>query len=430
MAGIADKLGKLFGPQSMVRQFFVWGLLSEIAGAALAPFFTSIRNHAQSVNPNVALTPGELADLVVRGHVAEDWATNEAKKSGIHPNLFALLVKNTGEPPSLIDMLQLLRRGQTDRDAVIRAIHQSRVKSEWVDTILKLGIQYPSPTEILRALLQGQVNFERAHELYTQLGGAPEYFQLLYDTEGSAPTPNEAAEMAHKGIIPWDGEGAGTVSFRQAFLEGPWRNKWFEPWKRMSEYLPPPRTITAMLREGSLTVEKAADLLKRQGVPPELIPVYLTDASATKTGKTKELTESTIAKLYGEHAISDDDAHGYLLKLRYTPVEADFVLSSWKLAREMKYRDTAIGTVHSQFINHKIDNLVASQLLDEFAVPATQRDALIRLWIQERKAKVAMLTPAQIKTAAKKDLMSPDDAIQRLVNLGYSEADAQIFLVI
>lgn len=430
MAGAGAIIKKLFGPDSIARQFFVWTVAGQLVSSALAPMFQAITNQAQSTNPNIPASPTELADMVVRGIVGHDFGTAEARKSGTHPNIFELMVQNTGVPPSLIDMLSLWRRGKVDRDSVIRAIKQSRVKNEWIDTILLLGIQPPTPIDILEALLQGQVDRDVAHGLYERLGGDPDYFDLLYNTRGAAPTPNEAAEMARKGIIPWEGSGAGVVSFEQAFLEGPWRNKWLAPWRKTTEYLPPPRTITAMLREGSLTMAEASDLLAKQGVPPALIPSYLAETSAVRTKAAKELTESTIGALYQDHAIADDVAHAFLMKLRYTTEEADFILTTWRMARELRFRNTAIGTVHTQYINHRIDATQAATALDKFGVPSTQRQDLLRLWAEEAKTKVTLLTPAQIKSAAKKEAITIDEAMARLMQHGYSQADATIFLII
>ena len=111
--------------------------------------------------------------------------------------------RDPGEPPSALDMLQLMRRGKVTRDEVVKAVKQSRIKNEWIDTILELGIEVPTPTDILRATLQGQIGHEDGRALYQKLGGDPEYFQLMFNTEGSAPTTNEAAQMANRGIIPY-----------------------------------------------------------------------------------------------------------------------------------------------------------------------------------------------------------------------------------
>lgn len=430
MAGIADKIGKLFGPNSMIRQFFVWGVLSEVASAALTPFIQAITNQANKVSPNVPASPAELASMVLRGVAGEDWAEGEARKSGIHPNIFKLLVQISGGPPSLEDMLHLMRQGKVSKDDVIRAIKQSNIKSEWIDTILKLGVQPPSPVEMLRAYLQGQVTGEKALELYTRLGGDPEYFQLLYDTEGNSPTPLQAADMAFRGVIPWTGSGAGVVSFEQAFLEGPWRNKWLPAFRDSAYYIPEPRTIQAMLNEGSITPDKARKLLQQQAVPADMIDAFMFDASSTKVKAAKELTESTISTLYQEKAIDRAQATKFLGLLRYSVDEINYVLTAWDMARELKYRNTAISTVHSQYISHKLARGPASMALDRLGVPAPQRDAMLKLWDEEESAKVTLLTATQVKSAFKKDLFSPEEALQRLLDLGYSVDDAGIFLSI
>jgi len=430
MAAAPAIIKKLFGPNSVTRQFFVWSVAQQLVQSALAPMFQAILNRANTSNPNVPATPAELADMVVRGIAGRDWAHGEARKSGTSPEILDLMIANATVPPAIGDMLRLWRHGKVTRDDVLKAIRQARIKPEWENTILLMGIEPPTPAEILRALLQGQVDYPTALTLFQRLGGDPDYFELLYNTEGSAPTPNEAAEMARKRIIPWEGTGPGVVSFEQAFLEGPWRNKWLEPWRKSSEYLPPPRTITAMLREGSITVDEAKDLLARQGVPPDLIPSYISDASSTKVQEAKKLTESTLRNLFEEHAIDEATVKGYLAKLKYEPHEADFVVTSWQLNRELRARNTAITTVHTQYINHRIGNSQASQALDRFGVPPAQRASLIALWTEEAKTKVTLLTPAQIKSAVKSEVLSYDEALQRLIQVGYDEDDAFIFLEI
>ena len=430
MAKARGIIGKLFGPNSMARQFFVWGVGQSVVEALMTPFIIALTNRANSAFPEAALPPAELASMVVRGILSEDDAAKEARKSGIDTSDFRRMVTAASIPPSIGDLLMLWRRGKVSESDVRRALQQSNVKDEWHDTVMLLGVQPPTPTDILDALLQGQVDDPKARALYRALGGDPDFFQLLYDTRGSAPTPNEAAEMARKGIIPWEGRGAGVVSFEQAFLEGPWRNKWLRPWRETTEYLPPPRTITAMLREGALTEQEAIALLVKQGVPAELIPNYLAPAVEDKVKAAKELTESTVSTLYQENAISEADAAAHLKRLRYSDEAVAYVLTAWKLARELRFRNTAINTVRTQYVNHKLTTNEATQLLDQLGVPATQRTTLLQLWFLEASTKVATLTAAQVKSAWKKSIIGDSDAIDRLLQMGYSFDDAAIFLSI
>lgn len=428
--GIADVLGGLLGKESMARQFFVWNVAGAIVNAGLEPYLTALSSDVNAKNPLKPLSPNDLADMVVRGVIDHAEAALTAAKSGVDQRDFDLLVTNTGEPPSVIDMLSLMRRGMVSKDDVIRSIHQSRVKNEWVDTILKLGIEPPSPTDILRAVLQGQIDRGAGEQLYAKLGGDPQYFQLMFDTEGSAPTPTEAAVMANRGHIPWEGRGPGVVSFEQAFLEGPWRDKWLVPYRKSAEYFPPPRTITAMYNSGALSKTDAASLLSEQGLRPALVAAYLSDAAKNKTAKFKDLAASTIGTLYQDQAIGDDEAKSMLKKLKYDASEADFIVLTWQLQREEKFRSTAIGTTHTQYINHKIPRDKASALLDQFHVPSNQRDYLLSLWDQEQSAKVTLLTPAEIKKAVTKLNFDPQWAIDRLMQRGYTQQDAEIYMSI
>lgn len=429
MAGLSDIVGNLLGKESMARQFFMWNVAGAVATTGLEPFLTELRNTVNSNHPLVPLSPADLADMTVRGAIEHGQAAEEAAKSGVSRRDFDLIVENTGEPPSVLDMLQLMRRNIVSKDDVVRAIKQSRVKNEWIDTILKLGVQPPTPTDILRATLQGQIDTEGGRELYTKLGGDPQYFQLMYDTEGSAPTPNEAAQMANRGIIPWDGTGPEAVSYEQAFLEGPWRNKWSAPFRKNAEYLPPPRTVTAMYNSGGLTRGTASSLLSRAGLSPDLVAAYLSDASKTKTTKVKQLAESTVGTLYQDQAIDDNQASLMLQKLDYTHEETLFILLTWQMAREEKFKTTAIGTVHTQYVNHKISVDSARALLDKLGVPANQRDNLITLWSMEAMTKVTLLTPAEIRKAVTKvGNMTMEEGIGRLLQHGYSPEDALIYM--
>lgn len=428
--GVADVLGGLLGKESMARQFFVWNIAGSIVNAGLEPYLTALSSDVNAKNPLKPLSPNDLADMVVRGVIEHAEAALEAAKSGVNNGDFDRLVTNTGEPPSVIDMLALMRRDEVSRDDVVRAVKQSRVRDEWIDTVLKLGLEVPSPTDILRSVLQGQIDRPAGEALYAKLGGDPQYFQLMFDTEGSAPTPDEAATMANRGIIPWEGTGPESVSFQQAFLEGPWRDKWLEPYRKAAEYFPPPRTITAMYNSGALDKATAADLLSRQGLSPELVAAYLSDAAQNKTSKFKELAVATVGTLYQDQAIGDDEAKTMLMKLKYDDTEADFIILTWQLQRETKFRDTAINTTHTQYINHKITRDKASALLDQFRVPSNQRDYLLSLWDQEQSAKVTLLTAAEIKKAVQKLDLDPQWGIDRLIQRGYTQEDAEIYMSI
>lgn len=376
------------------------------------------------------ISPADAALSVIRGDTPLDQGKAVAAQSGMDGGQFESIVANGQDGLPLDALLDLWRRGQIDDARLDRGIRQARIAPEWHDAVKRLGIIPPSPDEALNALLEGQISEDEARRRYTEAGGDPTWFTNSFNARGSAPTPVEAADMANRGIIPWDGSGAGVVSFQQAFLEGPWRNKWEPAFRAAAEYLPPPRTVTALLSEGAIDVATAQDLLQRQGLSHDLAVAYTTSGSNTKTADARKLAETQIVALYTDRAIDRAGASQMLVGINYTEEEAGFLLTLADLARVQRYLETAISTVHTQYTNHTIDRGTASAQLDNLQVPSTQRDDLLTLWDLERETRVRVLTESQVVRAFKKALLSEDEAVTRLVQQGYPQDDAQILLQI
>lgn len=412
----------------MAQQFFMWGVVYGVVSTATEPFQQELRNKVNSDNPVVPLSPAEVADMVRRGYKTLADGITEAAKSGIKREDLASMIAARETIPPVGDLISLWKRGILADDRLNQALTKLGVDDAWLSTFRELAVQPPTPFDILDAYLEGQVEHDEAVTLYKKFGGDPNYFDLLYNTRGSAPTPTEAANMANRGIIPWSGHGPDSVAFEQAFLEGPWRNKWLEPFRKAAEYFPPPRTITAMYHEQALTKDQALSYLEKQGLSPELAASYLIAGSNRKTQKTKDLAESTIVKLYIDKAVSRDDASSMLQQIRYTADEADFILLIADLQRIQHFTEVAINAVHTQYVGHKIDAAKASTTLDNIGIAADQRDTLVALWNLERGAKVAIITAAEVRKAVHKSLITEEEGLTRLANLGYSPEDAKLYL--
>lgn len=376
----------------------------------------------------VPLTVADAALALLRGTIDRQEAEHVATLNGVSTHDLDVIVANTGEPPALQSLLELWRRGHLDTAGLERGIRQSRVRDEWIPTIKQLGIIPPSPADALDAYLKGQISESTARTRFEQAGGDPTWFADAYNAAGEAPTPDQAGVMANRGIIPWTGTGPGSISFEQAFLEGPWRNKWLTPFRKSVEYLPPPRTVTALLNEGAITVAEAQSLLQQQGLTVDLAKAYTLESSHTKTKKQRDLAVGQIEALYHDQAIDAPTASTMLQSLGYDSSEAAFILTIQDLQRITQATQQAISAVHTAYVNHRIDRATASGQLDGLQVPAAQRDGLLVIWDNERTTRTRVLTEAQIHSAFKKSLLTLQEATQRLVHMGYTDQDAGILL--
>lgn len=433
MAGLGD----LLGPGSAGRQLFVWAVLGGLVGALADPVFTEVQQTSLHTAPVKVLPPDMLAQMVVRHVKTLGDAAGQAQYSGISGDKFADLVHVAGRGPAPGDLATALRRqlipeGGTGPDAVTfeQGIAESDLKDKWTHLVKELATIWPSPVDALDALLEGQVSEAEGRALYEKFGGAPEFFDMLFHTRGSAPTPVQAADMANRGIIPWGGTGPAATSFEQAFLEGPWRNKWEPAFRKAAEYLPPPRTVTAMVRAGSLTDAQASALLAKQGLPAELVAAYIADAHNAASQAQRDLTMAQVIGMYEAGLLGEKDARGMLEGGGYSAANAGLLLAYADLRKAITQVNYAVDRVRSLYVARKIDHQTAVASLNTLNVPADQVREMIATWDVAAAVNVKQLTPAQIENAYTIGLLTQAAAQAELEAIGYTPHDAWVLLSI
>lgn len=432
---MAGGLGGALGGGGALTQIFTWAVAQQIVAVMLAPTLELVAQRVNAENPVIDLTPADLANAVVQSFMSHGDAAHEAAKSGIDSERFDILVNLAGDALAPDALAEALRRGiipehgsGAEATSFDQGIREGRLKNKWAGIVKELAVRWPTPADALEALLEGQISESEARTLYQRFGGDLDYFTMLYNTRGNAPTPVEALTLANRGIIPWRGTGPDKTSYEQAFLEGPWRNKWLEPFIALGEYLPPPRTITAMVRNGSLSDERALELLIKQGLAKDLAAAYITDAHHQKTQAERDLSVSQLLGMYEAGLISIDNATALLKALGYSDESAGLMLAYKDLQRSIGAVNTAVSRVHSLYVAHKIDEATARNALVALAIPAAQIEDIVSTWSLERSVNVRTLTPAEIANAFKYEIITLDEALAELVALGYTPRDAWIYM--
>ena len=432
--GALDAIKAMLGDISM-EQLVVLLLLSQAIQPALAPYQREIMSLAQTSFPNTPLSPADLASAVVRGFLKVGDAKGRASENGIDAGNFMTMVRLAAEALGPDAAAVALRRGiipedsgDPDKPGFVQAIQQGNLRDMWAPVVKALAVNEPTPGDILDALLQGQTDKATAVDLFVKLGGDPAYFDLLFNTRGSAPTPVEAATMANRGVIPWDGEGPGVVSFHQAFLEGPWRDKWEAAFKALAAYFPPPRTVTAMVHEGSMTDADATKYLMEQGLSADLAAAYVESAHHQKLQATKDLARGTVEALYRDRIIDRATAQTFIERLGFTAADADFILSVVDVQRVQASLSSAVSRIRTLYVSYKLPRSGALSTLAAMQIPQDQVAALMEIWDLERAANVKVLTPGEIASAFHYGVLDQATAQAELERLGYAPHDAWVVL--
>lgn len=431
---VSDLLSALT-PDQMLSRIVLYAVVQQLLGGALQPYWRELEQRVNARTPNEVLSPSELASAVVRTFLTEGEAAAEAEKSGIDPARFHTLVEIIGQALGPQDLAIALRRGIIPEDAgdpagvgFIQGIAQGNLATKWADVVKALAVLLPSPESALDALLEGQTDDATARELYARFGGDPQYFDLLFNTRGQAPTPTQALELLNRGIIPERGTGPEATSYEQAFLEGPWRNKWLEPFIALREYLPPPRTVTAMLRNGSLTDAQALDLYHKYGLSEATAAAYITDAHHQKTASTHELARTTLQELYHDQIISRAQLTSSLTAQGWSDADAEYLAQVIDVKRQQQALNAVINRVHTLYVGHKIERATVTGAFTAMGLPDAQQAGILELWDLERSAAAADLTAAQIEAAVFYKVITMDEGIARLERRGYTPHDAWIAL--
>ena len=474
-------LGDLFGKGSIAEQIFVWGVLNQVIGALGSPYFDALTQDVNERHPEAVRSPTQLAQLVVRGFVDRDAAIAEAKRSGLAEDKFTavldaskpylapadlaqLVVRNfmtvqaaeqeaafsgvdadrfhlltqiAADAPGPQDLAVALRRGilpedspSEDTPSFAGGIREGRLADKWIPMIKALSVQWPTPADALDARLEGQISDAEALTLYQRFGGDPQYFELLFNTRGNAPTPVEALDLLNRGIIPERGTGPQSVSYEQAFLEGPWRDKWLDPFLALREYVTPPRSVVAMVRDGAYTDAQAAAALAKSGMNETDIAAYIAEAHHVAAATSKDLTQTVVIQLYTNRLISRDDAHGLLVALGYSDDNATYLIELADLRRSIAALNTAVARIQTLYVSHKITRDTTVKTLGKLGVPADQITEVVHIWDLETAVNVKQLTEAQIVSAWSYKVINTDEAMAELTSIGYTQYDAWVLLSI
>lgn len=369
------------------------------------------------------ISPADAALALLRGNLSQAEALNVAHEAGISDSDFNVLVNNTGEPPGIMQMLEAYRRHFIDEATLRKGILQSRVRDEWIDMLLKLRYTPMTVADAVNSVIQGHLTDAEGTSIADQNGLAPGTFDTLVQTAGEPLSRTEMEQLYNRGKVT-------AAEVRQALLESRLKNKYTEYAFDLHEKLLPIRNLSEAVEFGTLSLADAVTEAMKNGYSQRDATALIQAASARKLHQYRQNVVTAVEALYVDNAISEDSAMQVATSMGFDTVEAQAVFAGAEYKRKAKMIASAVSAIRSKYISRHIDKSVASGLLDAIGIPATNRDQELQLWEIERNANVRLLTPAEVAKAVKNGDITQQDGLDYLMNLGYSQADATLRLVL
>lgn len=432
---MSANLGGLGSFEEIGKQFLVWQVLSQIANAILGPALIEVTQDINGRVNRVALSAPDAVDAVVKGHWSPAQGSAEASLSGIDGERFRIMVDSAGEPPGLETLLEMYRRGiisesgsGADSTSLEQGIRESRLKNKWVPAIEAIRTMVLSPAEAVAAAVRGNLDLTTAREKAYEAGVDPQDFAIMVHNAGRPPSPGELAELLKRGLIPLSGTGPDALSFQQGIFEGDTKDKWWEKFAALADYIPPPRTVTALLKEGVLTEDAALKLFKDAGLSEELAQVYVKAASGQSKATAHELTKSEVLQLYTDGLLSQPEAQADLQKLGLSATDAKALLEHPQASRERQLRNQLVGYVRTRYVARKITDQQAIDALQGAGLGQDEYTHLLKLWQLERELPTQHVTAAEVASALHYGILDEPTAMQLLQSLGYHPWEAWLQL--
>ncbi len=369
----------------------------------------------------VPISPADAALALLRGNLSRDEAVRVAREAGLSDQDFDVLVNNTGEPPGIMQMLEAFRRGFIDEGTLTKGILESRVRNDWIPMLLKLRYTPVTVADAVNAVIQGHLTDAQGKSIADQNGLEPGYFDTLVETAGEPLSRTEMEQLYNRGE-------ATKAEVLQALLESRLKNKYTDKAFALHSKLLPIRNLSEAVEFGTLSLADAVQEAMKNGYNERDATALIHAASARKLQQYKREVVVAVESLYVDNAIDEASAMDVAKSMGFDEVEAQAVFKGAEYKRLAKLVNSAIGAVRSKYISRHIDKSTTSGVLDAIGIPAGQRDQMLSLWDLERQANVRLLTPAEVTKAVKDTLMTPEDGLAYLENLGFSESDAALRL--
>lgn len=367
------------------------------------------------------ISPADAALAELRGNITAEKARSIALSWGISTDDFQIMIENTGEPLGLMQLLEAYRRGFITEDRTKQGILESRIKNDWVDTAIQLRYSPMSVSDAVNAVVQDQLDQPTAEKIADDNGLQPGAFQTLLNTAGEPLSRTEMEQLFNRGLVT---KSQVTQALRESRLKLKYNDMAFELHTRLLD----PGQIADAVLYGTITEQVAVEKIMERGYTPEDAAVIASSAVNRKLQVERQGVMTAVVALYEANGISETDATAIASSMGFEPSQTAFILQAAEFRRNEKLVAAALSAVRSKYIGHHIVESEAQAYIDALGLPTSQRDQVLQLWAIERDANVRILTEAQIVKAFNGGLITQDDAMSRLVNMGYSATDAGLLL--
>jgi hypothetical protein len=310
----------------------------------------------------------------------------EAARTGWDAERLAMMIARSGLAMAPVMAAQARFRGILTQNDYELTIARGDLFPAYADPVLEVSRQILTAGEYAELQLRGFLTATERRTQTARHGMTQADSDLLYDVLGRAPSIRQAYIGLARGAT-YDGN---PTTIPEPFLSAAQRSnirpEWYSIAYENRYSLPSAFVVRTLLTDGAIDATRAQSIFEHSGWPPDLATL-VADHYAAKAGG------GTAA-----------DPH------------------------VTKAQNHVWTVVQSSYEKDRTDDAQATAALTKLGVTAGAIPEILSLWQVSRAIVRAGLTPAQIKKAYGEATFTQPEAVARLVELGWSAADAGVYL--
>lgn len=378
-------------------------------------------NLIRAAFPDVPIPPADLADMVERNIITESEGAAEAAMSGVNSDRFARLVLDTGEPPGIMEMLSLYRRGALDEATLVEMIAYSRIRTKWTPQVLELRYSTMSAADAINAVVKGVISKDEGRTFFEHAGGMVDQYDALLEASGDAIGVQQVLSLWLHGLATEEDVKQVILHSRINPQFEPLAAKLYHHWLGAFE-------IERLLKAGACTSEQAMTWITQLGYPPDQAAAFVHAGTGAVVAKSKDITEAQIVDLYEAKFIDQAEAETLLGHLGYPSIAVSYILEVNDAKKALSQLNKAMGAVQKAYVAGRTDQATALADLARLDVPIAAAKQYVADWDIERSLEFKTLTMAQVGAIYKKGGLTEAEALARWAAMGYDQTDAALLL--
>lgn len=388
------------------------------------------------IGPNVTLPPGfhqatapdGLAPSEVPLTQIDLDGVEQASEQGTDFDQLRVLANLAGLPPGPELLLTMWNRGEITEEAVNAGIREGHMKTKWASAFKRMRFAVLSPQEAASARLRTWITAKESYEIGAQHGYTHEQMDLMFLNRGRPATPRQlwigwARKLKGPRGVPVEYEDHAKAiaisDIRPEYAELLWEARYNYPALFQ---------LNRLVQSGAITPALAAKWAGYNLEAPEVIDALSTYWRSIHNQHGKQATKAELDDEYQAGFATEQEFRAALAKLGYTGAAQDLEVQLGDARRLKKWREAAVTAIGKSYLAHAIDDTAAISELAEAGVTGEAAQMQLRWWALERRVTIRELTDAQLVKAYGKGIITEAIALERLQELGFTAADAQIRL--